>query len=463
MGFDKVFANGVSVAAGGRRSPLSIGVVDGKIAAVEASLDQVEAGELIDCGGNLLLPGLIDAHNHPYYDEDMAAFSESAAYGGLTTLLSFAGSITSTVNPAATAANHQKPVAAVDIAGEFIDFASDRSRLDFSAHVILSGPDIDDGNTIARVAAMGVRSFKVFMAFPGSRMVDDGQILSAMQQIAAVGGLCMVHCENGPAIARLEQMLTASGQRSMRDYVNSRPPELEGEAVFRALTLAAIARCPVYIVHVSTALGLSFVEQFRNDGSIPVYAETCPHYLLMTADDQATLGSAAKVSPPMRQNTDVEALWDGVARGIVDVISSDASGQCANKKAVTDGNAFAAPFGIPGVTEMVAVTLDEGRRRGIPLSRLIECFSAGPADIFGVASKGRLTLGSDADIVIYDEQQQWVVPSQPRLGGTTDYSLYEGRPITGRPIRSFTRGLPLLLADGTLSAAVIPSAAHLSK
>lgn len=450
MQFDTILTNAQVRLAD--QEPADVGITGGRVAAIAPGLSGQASGQLIDCGGRLLLPGFIDAHNHPYYEEDIQQFSASAAAGGITTLLSFAGMSGRTVNPAATAAaaaTAQRGPGTVDTARDFIDYARDTSCLDVGVHAILTAADVDGMRTIPALRELGVRSFKLFMAFPGTRMVDDGRLLHAMQQIAALDGLCMVHCENGSAIARLESALQADGRRGMQDYIDSRPPELEAEAINRAITLAGIARCPLYVVHVSTARGLDFIRQARDSGGPPVYAETSPHFLLLTAADQLALGSRAKISPPMRSGEDVGALWAGIRDGVIDVIASDASGQCLPAKQAAGPDAFAAPFGLPGVTEMAPLVLDEASRRGVPVQRVLDCLTAGPAQIFGIGDrKGSLQVGGDADLVLYDQQERWEVPEIPRPGGVTDYSLYAGRAVTGRPVMSFSRGDTLLAAPG---------------
>jgi dihydroorotase-like cyclic amidohydrolase len=423
---------GQVVSPGGLRRA-DVGIVDGEVAEVAEDIDPSRARNVVDATGRLVFPGIIDAHNHAYYDDDIESYSLSAAFGGITSLVSFAG------RPWGTTGGSQS---AVDVVEDFVADGENRSYLDFGVQAILSPDDIP--GAIDGLFERGVAAYKVFMAFPGNRMVDDGKILELMERVAALGGLCMVHCENGHATHYLEQRLRGEGRVTAADYVDSRPPQLETEAVHRALALAELAGCDCYIVHVSAAASLDVVEAFRAHGGPARYAETCPHYLVFDRHDQERLGRIAKISPPMRDAGDVEGLWAAVARGAVDVVASDCSGQTLETKARGDSNFFDAAFGLPGVEQLFPVVYDEAvNKRGLDPAILARAFCERPAEIFGLAGKGRLEPGFDGDLVVFDPEARWTVRAAEQHGNS-DYSIYEGRELRGRAVFSLLRGQPLL-------------------
>lgn len=438
MRFDLGVLGGQVVLPDGVRR-CDIAVTDGRVSTIEPEIDASECAVVVDAAGTIVLPGIIDAHNHPYYDDDIVEFATSAAHGGITAMLSFAGTHMGQA--------HATQPSAVRVVEDFIARAGDLVPLDFGVHAIV-GPGDEPEATVQRLQELGVRSIKMFLAFPGKRMLDDATVLSFMQAAAARDVLSMVHCENGLATELLEHQAIRAGRKRPLDYAASRPVSTEAEAVFRALTLAEIAGCACYIVHVSSARSLEVIADFRTRGGPPIFVETCPHYLLLTATDLDRMGGLAKISPPLRTQTDVEALWRAVGDGTVDVIASDCSGQVARPKQVED--IFAAPYGIPGVEQMLPLIWHEAVNvRGLGPETVAECMSGRPARIFGVAGKGEIRVGGDADLVLIDPQQEWTVRAEQQHGNS-DYSLYEGRRLQGRPVRTLRRGH--LLFDGTTLA-----------
>jgi dihydropyrimidinase len=418
-----------------------VAIKDGRIAAIETTIDPAGAAEVVDADGLLVFPGLFDSHNHAYYDDNIEEYSLSAARGGITSLVCFAG----------RQAGETGSDAAVDVARDFIDLGERTSHLDFGVQAILSSAD-EPATTVSALTELGIAGFKVFMAFPGFRMVDDDYILALMEQIAEVDGICMVHCENGRAIVHIERRMLENGETSASAYPRSRPAELETEAVFRALTLADLAGCACYIVHLTAGRSLDVACDFRRHGRAPVYLETCPHYLVFDAEDQVRMSPLAKISPPMRTRADSERLWDGVAAGDIDILASDCSGQRRAKKDAAGDDVFKAPFGIPGVEHLFPVVYDDAVRRGVALTALARVFSERPAEIFGFPSKGRLAVGKDADLVVLDPNLSWRVDGTDQLGNS-DYSIYEGRELLGKAVFSLQRG-NVVLRDGEVEAEV---------
>jgi dihydropyrimidinase len=431
---------GGQVVGAGRSRRADVAIADGVIVEVGEGIDPSRAANVVDASGQLVFPGIIDAHNHAYYDDDIETYSLSAAAGGITSLVSFAG------RPWGSAGGSQS---AVDIVDDFVADGEKRSYLDFGVQAILSPDDIP--GSIDGLFERGVAAYKVFMAFPGNRMIDDGKILELMERVAAIGGICMVHCENGHATHYLEQRLRAEGRVSAADYVDSRPPQLETEAVHRALALAELAGCDCYIVHVSAAASMDVIDGFRTHGGPARYAETCPHYLLFDRHDQERLGRLAKISPPMRESGDIEGLWAAIGRESIDVVASDCSGQTLETKSRGASNFFDAAFGLPGVEQLFPVVYDEAvNRRGLAPAVLARTFCEQPAEIFGLAGKGRLEPGFDGDLVVFDPDVAWTVRAADQHGNS-DYSIYEGRELRGRAVFSLLRGQPLL-QHGEVSA-----------
>ena len=327
-----------------------VAISDGLVAEIAEEIDPGLARETYVANGMLVFPGIIDAHSHPYYDDLIDTFSLSAAHGGITTLVPFAGR---------AFADRGEPQPIPELVASFISDARRTSVLDFGVHAILSGAG-QLAAMLPDLVALGVRSVKVFMAFPGQRMLGDDTILEIMQASAANDVLCMVHCENGPGTAFLEQRSRDAGETDARAYVSSRPPELEAEAVYRALALARLARCETYLVHVTASESLELARLHRSRSGTRTFVETCPHYLLLTRADQERQGAFAKISPPMREEADLSALWGAIGSGEVDVVASDASGQRRSRKLAAGDDVLAAPYGMPGIEHMVQLLFDAG-------------------------------------------------------------------------------------------------------
>jgi dihydropyrimidinase len=295
-----------------------------------------------------------------------------------------------------------------------------------------------------------VTSFKMFMAYPGVFYATDGEILLAMQQASRTGATIMMHAENGIAIDQLVAQAVAAGRTDPLQHGLTRPPELEGEATSRAITLAKVAGCPLYIVHLSAAQALAAVAEARDAGQ-NVFAETCPQYLYLTLDDLARPdfeGAKFVASPPLRTAEHGQALWRGLRTNDLAVVSTDHCPFCfKEQKELGRGDFSKIPNGIPGVEHRMDL-LHQGVVNGeISVARWVETCSTTPARMFGLyPRKGVIAPGADADIVIYDPAATQTL-SAATHHMNVDYSAYEGMQITGKVAVTLSRGR-VVVADG---------------
>jgi dihydropyrimidinase len=388
------------------------------------------SADVIDASGCYVLPGVIDAHVHPVHAETMATASEAAAYGGVTTLLHFI-----------YVESDQGIVEALQAAREEGEATS---ILDFGLHARLTEVPRRLPELPAAVE-MGVRSFKLFTAYrQRGIMSDDDDVFRAMEHIAALGGLTMTHAENGAVIDVLEARFREAGRKRPEDYPLTRPPGAEAEAVHRVAALARLAGSPLYVVHISCAEALAELMAARARGQ-EVYAETCPHYLTLTAEEaMPRFGSRAKIAPPLRAQSDVDELWRAVRDGRIDVVGSDHSAFDEAEKYSPDGDIFAVGFGAPGIESMLPLLHEEGvNQQRISLERLVSVLAEGPARIFRLPHKGRVAPGHDADLVVFDPAASTTL-SDDDLHGTAYYSLYSGRTVRGLPRTVLQRGQTIL-------------------
>jgi dihydropyrimidinase len=438
--------NGTVVSATGTASA-DVLVEGEKIAAVAApgTLPDGTADEVIDASGKYLLPGGIDAHTHlemPFGGTFSADTFETgtiaAAFGGTTTIVDFPVQAKGTSLLATLDAWHEK--------------ADGNCAIDYGFHMIVSDVNETTLKEMDACVANGVTSFKMFMAYPGVFYATDGEILLAMQQAARNGAMIMMHAENGIAIDQLVAQALAAGRTDPVNHGLTRPPELEGEATSRAIQLAKVTRCPLYIVHLSAIDALAAVTQARDNGQ-NVFAETCPQYLYLTLDDLARPGfEGAKYvcSPPLRPREHGAALWRGLRTNDLSVVSTDHCPFCfKGQKELGVGDFSKIPNGIPAIEHRMDL-LHQGVVNGeITLQRWVEISSTTPARIFGMyPRKGTISAGSDADIVIYDPAASQVL-SQATHHMAVDYSAFEGMEITGRVVTTMSRGR-VVVSDGEL-------------
>ena len=427
-------------------------LLDGeKIAQIGTGLSAGGAKK-IDASGKYVIPGGIDVHTHmelPFggtaASDDFETGTRAAAFGGTTTIVDFA-----------VQAMGGTLAAARD---EWMRKADGKAVVDYGLHMIVR--DVSD-KILREMDALvrdGVSSFKLFMAYPGVFMVDDGAIFKALVRTGENGGLICMHAENGGVIDVLVKKALAEKKTAPKWHALTRPPEAEAEATGRAFRLAEMAGgVPLYIVHLSAAQALEQVRLFRDRG-LPAYAETCPQYLFLSYDNYEEPGfEGAKyvMSPPLREKWHQEELWKGLQRNDLQVVSTDHCPFCMKEgfqgqpkqKELGRGDFSKIPNGAPGVETRMALMFDGGVVAGrITASRWIELCSTTPAKIMGMfPRKGTIAVGSDADIVIWDPKATQTLSAKTHHM-RVDYNPYEGRKVKGKAVTVLSRGEVIVEKD----------------
>lgn len=400
-----------------------VGVIDGVVAAVGPELQGGGRVE-IDARGLELLPGVVDAHVH--LNEPGRAEWEGFATG--TTALA-AGGVTTLVD---MPLNAHPPT----IDGRAFDLkrgCGERSaRIDFALWGGLVPGNLE---AMDELAERGVVGFKAFMADSGVddfAAVDDLDLHEGMLRAAALGLPVAVHAENREITSRLLARAAAQDQTTMHDWLESRPAIAETEAIARSIHLAESAGCALHVVHVSTGRGIALIAEARGRGA-DISCETCPHYLLLTAEDAERIGAVAKCAPPLRAADEPEALWTALLDGSLPMVASDHSPSPPELKT---GDVLHAWGGIAGGQTTLALLLGEDR---LPRQRLIEILAEFPAKRLGLQGKGRIDPGADADLVLVDRRTSYELRGED-LHQRHPISPFLGRRMRARIVRTIVRG-----------------------
>lgn len=444
--FDTLVRGGLVVNATGSQH-CDIAISNGTIIAVGQDLGTADA--LIEADGLIVVPGGIDSHVHiaqPSGEgiemaDDFASGTLSALCGGTTTVLPFC--------------LQQKGQSLREALKDYHRLAEGNCHTDVSFHLIITDPTQSVlGQELPALAAEGYSSFKVFMTYEGMRLYDD-QILAAMDCARDVGALVMVHCENEDAIRFLVDKHEQSARLEPKYHAATRPQVVEREATHRAISLAEVVDVPVVIVHVSNRPAMEEIARAQARGR-PVFGETCPQYLMLTAQDLEGMdweGAKFVCSPPPRDAQSQEACWEGLQDGTFALFSSD---HCPFRYADDRGklnprgrrNFRWIPNGIPGVETRLPILFSEGVTRGrIGIERFVALSSTNHARLYGLyPRKGVIAPGADADLVLWDPAK--VAPiTQSRLHHGADYTPYEGLEITGWPVLALLGG-QTVMRDG---------------
>jgi dihydropyrimidinase len=430
----------------------------GSITAIGRNLVVGADAESFDATGLLVLPGGVDCHTHmdnTFGDsttcDSFESGTRSAAFGGTTTIVDFAF--------------QRKNVTVLEAIERARTKGAAGACIDYGFHVIVTG--VDDqvlADMEHAIRHEGVSSFKMFMAYPGSVMVDDAAIFQAMRMVGQHGGMIALHAENGTIIELLIKEALAQGHTAPKYHALTRPAIMEGEATHRGIKLAELAEAPVYFVHLSAKEALKHVIEARDMG-VPVFAETCPHYLFFDDSSYANEDfDAARyvMSPPLRSKESQQALWTALRTDDLQLVSTDHCPFCmkeghlgkVNQKPYGRDNFSKIPNGIPGVETRLSTIHDGGVRKGrISLNRLVELTSTAPSKLFGLfPRKGTIAVGSDADIVLFDNGERHVISAETQHSNC-DFTLFEGHEVTGKVKKVFLRGELIVNAEQWLGRA----------
>ncbi|HYC88203.1 MAG TPA: dihydropyrimidinase [Thermoanaerobaculia bacterium] len=411
-------------------------IEDGTIAMIARKIN-VDADKVIDAKGRLVIPGGIDPHTHmqlPFggteASDDFDTGTVAAAHGGTTTIIDFA-----------VQSKGQSLQEAVDV---WHGKADGKASIDYGFHLICTDlPDQRLGEMKGMID-QGVSSFKLFMAYPGVFLVDDGTIYKAMQTAGEYGGLICMHAENGVVIDVIVKQALAKGHKAPKYHALTRPTKAEAEGVHRAIALAEMAGSPVYIVHLSCSDALDEVTRARDMG-IPAFAETCPQYLFLdysVYERPGFEGAKWVMTPPIREQWNQEKLWRGLKYNDLQVVSTDHCPFCMKEQKELGKEDFSKiPNGGPGVEHRMSLIYNGGVAEGrISVNRFVEITSTAQAKIFGLfPRKGTIAVGSDADIVIFDPDEEMTISAKTHHM-RVDYSAYEGMKVRGVTKTVLSRG-----------------------
>jgi dihydropyrimidinase len=445
--FDLVIRGGTIVTPG-HREIADLGVQDGRIAQIGGAMTGEEE---LGAHGLLVIPGGVDAHVHlvcaalaeavgpeePAWVDDFWTGSLAALSGGITTI----GNMTF-----ALPGESMTAAIARDMAG-----AGAEAAADWFLHPVLAGLGGGAEAEIAALAADGHTSVKVFLSNPEYAAGTPG-VAGAIAAAGRAGSLTLIHCEDAGILAETGQELIAAGRGAVRHFPDARPVSAEVAAVDDAIGLTRRSGAPLYIVHLSSAAALDRCRLARAAG-FPVYVETRPLYLHLTRERFAEPDAAKYVgAPPLRDQPDRDALWRGLGAGDVDTVCSDHAPWTLAAKLDPALDVMTARQGVADLETLMPMLFSEGVVTGrISLDRFVELTSASAARVFGLSpGKGAVTVGSDADLALWDPQERRVIDGA-QMRSRAGYSVYDGWAVQGWPRFVIRRG-QIVLADGDCRA-----------
>jgi len=431
-----IIRNGEIVTAA-ERTHADVRVEGGTIADIGTKLEPRSGDEVIDAAGQYVFPGFVDPHVHlelPFMGtvstDDFEVGTAAAVAGGTTCVIDFCMQGPGEALPAAVEGWHRKSAKAVT---------------DYSYHMAITnfGPSTPEEMRVV-VEKLGITSFKVFLAYKGALMVDDGQLYQIMEQAAKLGAVVTVHAENGDAVWHLQRELLAKGCTGPEYHPVSRPSAVEGEATERALMMARLHGATAYIVHMTCRESVHALERAKLAGQ-RCYGETCPQYLLLddTVFDKPDFGGATYVmSPPIRPGHvgHHEALWHGLQNRLLDTVGTDHCPFTSEQKKMGVGDFTKIPNGAAGIEDRLALLYTYGVHAGrFDVCRLVELGATAPARIFGLARQGSVAVGKDADLVLFDPNGERRLSARTHHS-KTDLSVFEGFTVHGRVTRTIVAG-----------------------
>ncbi|GAB1158067.1 dihydropyrimidinase [Paenibacillus illinoisensis] len=433
----KLIQNGVLVTAADTFEA-DILIENGKITQIGMGMVADDRTEIVDASGCYVIPGGIDPHTHldmPFGGtvtaDDFATGTAAAAYGGTTTILDFCLT--------------QKGKPLTESLKEWHAKAKGKAAIDYGFHLMIGEMNDQVLEELPQVIEEeGVSSFKVFMAYKNQFQADDGILYQTLQKAKEYGALVMVHAENGDVIDLLVRQALAEGRTEPIHHALTRPSILEGEATGRAARLAALADSQLYVVHVTCAEAVEQIARMRDMG-YRIWGETCPQYLTLDQSimDQPDFEGAKYVwSPPLREASHQEVLWNALKSGQLQTIGSDhCSFNFKGQKDLGKNDFSKIPNGGPVIEDRLSILYSEGVAKGrISLNQWVDLCSTRASKLFGMfPQKGTLAVGTDADIVIFDPSISREISASTHHMNV-DYSAFEGMQVQGCPVTVLCRG-----------------------
>ncbi len=426
--------NGTIVNATGRYTA-DVYAENDRIKAIGKDLDYA-ADEIVDAKGKYILPGAIDPHTHismpfmgTHAQDDYETGTIAAACGGVTCVVDFD--------------LQQKGETLFEALERKKALAEGKVAVDYSLHPAVMDPRPDVIEEVKRACQeYGTPSFKIFMVY--DFRVDDATMIKLLEETKKYGGLVQVHAENVYIVQHMNEVLAKEGKLDPYYHAMSRPNIAEEEAIYRASKMVELTDSRIYIVHLSSKEGLWVVKNARDRG-VNIFAETCPQYLLL--DDERYKepdfnGAKYVMSPPLRTKESNDALWEGLRGGDLQVVATD---HCPfdfkGKKDMFGKDDYKKiPNGAPGIETLLMLMHSEGVAKGrITLEKMVDVLSTSTARMFGLADKGEIAVGKDADMVVFDADRKFTI-TQPKLHMNIDYTPFEGMEMTGMPDMVYSRG-----------------------
>jgi dihydropyrimidinase len=429
---DLLIKNGLVVTA--KESFIAdIAVKNEKIVCIGTNLE-LEAAQVVDATGKYVLPGAIDAHTHlamPFGGTVSAdgylSGTRAAACGGVTTVFDYP--------------MQRKGKGILETVKDREQLCDPEACVDYAFHCIIT--DLNDNSLLEefeKAADYGITSFKCFLVYKKEgMMVDDGTLIKVLLKAKEVGAITNIHAENPDVIDFNIERFLKEGKTSAWYHYLSRPEFVEAEADKRAVHWAKSVDAPLYIVHMADKEGLEAAVEAKLAGH-PIYIETCPQYLEFTCDVyKREDGRNFVCSPPIKAQESQDALWDAIRKGTIDTVATDHCPFQSYEKDWGKDDFTKIPNGCAGIENLYPYMLAAANAGKISFNRAVELCSTNPAKIFGCTHKGSLTVGKDADIVIYDPEKDFTI-SVDNMHSDYDHTIWEGKKLHGYPVQTYVRG-----------------------